>query len=665
MVKRTTSPEGDSPADPAALSSAAAARADGSTAEATSASAATGIDVAKTAGAAKSAGAATSAQAAEPVDDDGDDDCPKSSLFRWSYLWPRLTVAFVVLGTITCCGNYIMRYVCIEFAQRVVRAKVDIGAYESQGLGTQITLHEVRVANRRKPGYNLFQFRSGRVQLETGPLFRGKFVLAEARIDGLEFDTKRSDDGRADFVRLKALAKYLPDIDLPDIDLEPALQGLKSFSAAGIDVVEQRVEAEIRGTELEAINVAGRIRTHWTNQYAEWGRFVGGLKKRVKDLKGKAKNLGDNPLEQLQTLESTAREVEELVQQFQRAKRDLETLPDLARRDVAAVEAAAHRDVARLKEKYRLPPLDPKGLADHFFGREMMSHAEQIASGVRFLRQFELAPELEFEPERLRGRVIHFGTPEPLPALLVRSATISGQTTIRGLPVAFTGRVDGWTPQLKEAPGPIVVHLEGTGPVNLVLDGTLDRKSAEPIDRWRLVCTNIALPGRQVGDAKELAMQIAPGKAQVQLDLLVQGEKISGRLDFIQPQVAWQVQVAELEKQTWLAPLSQSLAGKNDVKATLLIGGNWDQPTCELSSNLADELATHFQTAWQQQGERLAGAVAAQVHQRAAAEAQALFASLGEAPQQMLGDLDGGENDLASVQQLAAQQVKQLKRLFR
>src|SRR3712207_5404485 len=96
---------------------------------------------------------------------------------RWKYLLPRLVVMALLWAFFVYGFDPLLRRAIISTGQRVVGAKVDIGAVETTFFPPSLRLHEVAVASRSEPGTNLVAFDTFRLQLAGEPLLHGAVVV--------------------------------------------------------------------------------------------------------------------------------------------------------------------------------------------------------------------------------------------------------------------------------------------------------------------------------------------------------------------------------------------------------------------------------------------------------------------------------------------------------
>ncbi|HEY1067921.1 MAG TPA: hypothetical protein VGE52_17490, partial [Pirellulales bacterium] len=187
-----------------------------------------------------------SAEGDEPKD--GDEPKKDPGVLNWGFIIPRVAAVAGVALLLTIFAGSIVAFGLQAVGERIVRAKVDLGETDASWIDARVELKEVAVANRRRPGKNLFSFTDGVLDFDAFKLLSGQYIIDEAKLSGLRFDTDRDDDGRSDFVRLRDIDIPLPEIDLKDLGLDRLKKALGSFSLKGVAAVQERIEQEVLKT---------------------------------------------------------------------------------------------------------------------------------------------------------------------------------------------------------------------------------------------------------------------------------------------------------------------------------------------------------------------------------------------------------------------------------
>ena len=118
---------------------------------------------------------------------------------RWTYIIPRLIIIGLIWGFFAFGFDPLLRYSAQSSVEAVTGAKADIPHFQTGFFPPRVSISNVALASRRRPGTNLMEFDQLRFRLAGDPLLRRSYVGDEAVVTGVRFGTSRADNGQLEF----------------------------------------------------------------------------------------------------------------------------------------------------------------------------------------------------------------------------------------------------------------------------------------------------------------------------------------------------------------------------------------------------------------------------------------------------------------------------------
>lgn len=470
---------------------------------------------------------------------------------------------------------------------RVNGAEVNVGDLDLTLSPLGMEVRRVQITNAREPSKNLFELDTVRLQLRLPLLFLGKVNIEDLTVDGMRAGTERARPGRV-------------------LEKEEEDQGPSATEKAR-DKVGERIAA-VR-SELPPADTAARDALSGTREQAEETRET--LDQALEKVQSAVADLPDQ-----ESLDNYDRRIESLrerevgnLEQLRQLQADLESLQAdviadqtaIASARKAANEAASNskqameaflgapaEDWADLREAYPLNQASAMKAGRLLLGDAIFDRVDQIQTYYRQVSPWlrRLAPEKveeEAGPQRLDGRFVRYPHPNPSPDFLMQQALVGFEA--QGWP--WTLALEDVTGQQNLTDRPVSFQLArgSEGKEGLLIEGTLDRRGDEKVDRFEITGRNLGWEPRQV-DFMDAALDWTPGRVDMGGTVEVQGNNLDGRLALTFNQTEFAAEgsgeVARL--------LGRALADIADFEVAIRIGGQVDTPEIQLTSDLDDRL---------------------------------------------------------------------------
>ena len=201
---------------------------------------------------------------------------------RWKWIVPRLLIAFSIWAFIHWGMDPLLRWTAVSALQSVTGARVDISRVVTTFLPPTIDIQQTAIASARRRGRNLFQFDRMSLQLEERSLSQRRFVITDGRIDNLQFDTWRSDDGQLE-------KPATPIVEEPSW----ASEKLRELGDEWLTQLSDQARAQLDPNTLETWRLGSSVYKKWDGRFEELSARAKELEPRVRALSEQFKQAKD------------------------------------------------------------------------------------------------------------------------------------------------------------------------------------------------------------------------------------------------------------------------------------------------------------------------------------------------------------------------------------
>lgn len=514
---------------------------------------------------------------------------------RWKYLIPRIMIVGLVWGFFVWAFDPILRWSLVKTGQKMNGAKVDIHGLSTQFFPPCVELAGVQIADKDKPGRNLVEWESFRLQLSGTALAHRKLVIDEGTITSLTWNTLRADSGQ------------LEEGDTLGLDDHVLLEDLrKRISALGKTWLKEALgtaKSQLDPGQLETVKVSSALKAQWLAKFEAYEARIQRIEVRVKALKDGVKPEG-SALQKIEAYRQAAIEVKKLLAEAQKLKQELSQLGPTLGADLQKIELARQQDLENIQKKLQFLTLDKESLPEAILGREVLTALENTLDWVKWTRENVGRLTATREPERSRGVDVPFPKHgDPHPGFLIKRLNVSGTARVKGEMVPYAGTLSDVSSDPKRWGKPTVLEITTDGTAKIHLIATVDRSLEEPIYDISLKYHLPKPTAIRFGDEDQMAVAVSAQETLWEANLKVVGENVSGRVTFRQEKVriemhskyaAEPVQVASIEpvRFEWepKQELHRALAGVFDqvteLDAEVKVTGTMGEPKWTFSSSL-------------------------------------------------------------------------------
>jgi uncharacterized protein (TIGR03545 family) len=324
------------------------------------------------------------------------------------------------------------------------------------------------------------------------------------------------------------------------------------------------------------------------------------LASRERQLRERLDTALTNPLRHKNALNQVRSEISKLQRDFDDLAADVGRLPEIIETERREIVALRHQDENWLRDQLRVSTIDEDALTAFFFPMQISQSVEDAIGWLRLMRDLAPAEPQPAPSTGRRGEEVFFAGCERTPQFLVRSLALHGVARVGGQPVEIQGNLSDFSSAPALHASPIRLHLTATGSLSLVVDANIDRRSSVARDEVLVTCSGIVVPETCLGLKDRFQLVVAPSVGALSLNIVLEGTKLSGDIQFAQPQVQLiPVVVGTLRDASLAAAFNEALGDVNGLTTFVVLRGTLKEPSVTLTSNLGSAVAHGLRVALQ------------------------------------------------------------------
>ncbi len=509
-------------------------------------------------------------------------------MFRLSYLIPRMILLAVFALLLCLCVNPLVHYQLVQVGRMTTGANIEIGDVRTSVRDHSVRVQDVQIADPLSPWNNLLEFAEGQFRFDRNALWNRRFVVDDGFISGVRIGGQRIASGalQSDPLQGEAAsgAASLQDVSLAD-STEASLGG-----GQWLDLITGRYDDRLEG-QLESYQTAQQLTQQWPESYRQLSRKAELLRARLLEIQAAAKAEGENPLRYVPAYKSAYRELSQLRLEIREYYDEIEAMREKTGEDRREIEAARERDLTRLARAFNVEQLDGDQVSEHLLRDEMVARVQKwltyVRDGRHLLQRMGEAPRFEL----VSGRGKHLLTPSDRPDYLIRRLAFDGQGVFDHQPFHFLGVAENVTNQPRLHRQPTTIRVSAAAPTPMEVEVTLNHGKEDEADHLRVSCPALPTNQRLLGDPGSLALNVAPGTAEVWMNLEILGDQIQGELRVKQTDAVITPHVADAE-QRQLENMRLAVREIRGLQGVCTLSGTLQKPSLEIRSNIGPQL-TH------------------------------------------------------------------------
>ena len=509
---------------------------------------------------------------------------------RWSYILPRLMIVGLLWGFLAYGVDPLLRYSTVQSFQAVTGAKVDVAELQTTYFPPSFSIRGMALASASRHGKNMVQFDEMHVKFEPHALSRRRFVIENGYIDGLRFDTNRSDDGQLEIAEE-------PDPE----NAEPSwvTEKLTELGDEWLSNMEAQIRHQIDPNNLETYRLGTAVYEKWDAHFRELVARAKEFEPRAKALKTDFENAkkGDT-LSQIEQYLAVAQEAEILARDAQAFREELTGIKPEVRDDFQLLNAARLRDQEKVKHTLALLKPDPRRISEALLGDTMYRRIQEILSWVELIREYQDGLQDQIQPPRRPGRDFDFWAGTESPDFLFKNLRLTGTISVNSEAIPFKAVLSDVTedPVLLGRPCVMSLVAAGSRPLNLKVtyDATKETPVAEILADFR--DTN-AIPIR-AGKAGKACLHAVLNDVTWQSRLMLVDNRIEGHLA-IDSRLDEMAFTADKDLRPEIVEgVNEAFSHLRTLNALVQISGTLREPNIELDSDVGEQVAEGVKVAF-------------------------------------------------------------------
>ncbi len=509
------------------------------------------------------------------------------NIIRWKYVAPRLLLLAMLAGTVRFGCDPLLEWMIVTGGQSATGAKVELGELTTWIKAGKLELRDLQVANPESVLRNLFEAEHVVLQIDSFALLHNRIVVSNGAITGLQLDTLRSTSGE--------LATSDAAIEEAPSALDPLLAKAGDLASDWLDSASQRLDADFVD-QLQTPHIAENLGKKWKAQSESLRSRAEQLKQRGQKLADEFRDIKKNPLRGVERLPELHAELKSNQQELVDLQKEIQGLPQQAKNDRQALSTARQQDEDFLRQQFEFDQLDGDNLTQVLLGQTVAEKLQNACDWITWARKRTAGNSTkELAAQRSRGTTVTFGRARP--QFELQHIGVELTAPIAGRELQFVGYLSGVSsaPQLLEEPARLELAALGDIPVKLLV--VSDHRGRVPRDELHFACPTLPIGGQTLGNDEKLAIELAPGMADLSVDLQLDGETLLGQITFTQEKFQLTPVANSRVNQHLTTILGEALSSIQEVQAEVKLAGTLNKPQFKINSSLGEQLAQEISTA--------------------------------------------------------------------
>jgi uncharacterized protein (TIGR03545 family) len=421
----------------------------------------------------------------------------------------------------------------------VVGAKVEIDNLRVSLSPIAIQFSRLQVANPNDPWKNIFETGKVRFALNFGQLLRGKYIIETMEVNGLVLGTKRSTDG--------SLPKPPPKASEPSLFTEATASLAREAQKTPVFDLgkirkELKIDSLLNVQNLRSVQYIDTLKRRVQEASQQWQATLNDIEKSKQRISEIQANITAINVNELKTVESITAAIgnannaykglTDLNDTFKNRRTAVTDQINRLYASANAIDDLARADYETVKRLARLPDLSTQGIAKLLLGREILQKVNTYMSYVDFARtnipKYTSKPDYE-KPARFKGQDVQFPVEQAYPKWWIKKIAISGAEDKNQNPEYFyaKGEVKNVSDNQRITGFPLTIALAAAkaGGSSFAIDASFDRRPDIPIDKYKLVASDLPAGDMVFGQADFVPSRITKAMINASAEATVPGDR--------------------------------------------------------------------------------------------------------------------------------------------
>lgn len=430
----------------------------------------------------------------------------KKSILRWEAIIP-----FVVIWTVV--AIYFTVFFDLHFKKalewggyKVIGAEVNIGDLKSSFTQAHIEIKKIQITNADQPMKNVVEIGSIRFGMLWDALLRVKFVINEAAIEQIAFNTPRTHRGKVappppppapgEKSKLEEYKQQFLTTAQEQAGDNVLADAIALLSGSDVENQLKQLESKLPSKEL-----VEKFEKDIKTKETEWNakiktlpqqKDLDALNNKLKGIKTDRFSGPQEVLISLKQLDEILKEGDSMYKNVQTTANDLQSDIKNVEKDFKVIETQIKTDIKTLETHFKIPNLDPKAITMSLFNKQIQPYKAKFFKYKSMAEKYippnllkkadgstEETPQIQPHP-REEGISYEFAKKNAYPLFWIKRAGISSQAGLTPGAGNIAGEILHITSHQKIIGLPTTATLKGNFPpqqirgfgMKLVLDNT-------------------------------------------------------------------------------------------------------------------------------------------------------------------------------------------------
>ena len=518
-------------------------------------------------------------------------------MVRWTYLFPRLIIVALIALAMWVGSDPLIKSVIVHNLQNMTGAKIEIGQLRCSLPNQKIFVKDVAFADPRYPMKNLFQAEMAYVDLSQDRLLRREIVIEEGQASGVRFGAARTDPGI-----LEGSPILAPEENLwKPKTFEP----VEKIGLRWVDRLPPDDTEVITLNQLELVQTIQTTDQFWQEQLQARENEIAEIRKTTAQFIALAKTHLDNPLRP--TFVDSDSKLDWITEHTKAVQNQLFDLQRSTETHRESLQLAHSRDFQRLKQSGKVTSFDSDSASELLLTKAQEDYVAEVIGWFHWFQSSIPAP-VSFQAKHQRGSDLPLAGIKYGPDFLIRAIDLEGEGRFASRHFEFAGTAKDLTPTPGRHDLPATFELHAQGNQHLIMSCTLDRRNDQEIDKLTIICPDLELDGRMLGEENSMLVTLGPA-SRIQSDIQIQtiNGQLTGELVFRHSNVSLHVdKLHDLAGGADTAlRMNQGLAAVDQFQTRVTLSGTVEDYEYEFQSDLGSRFANAVNALLLEKGDHL------------------------------------------------------------
>lgn len=530
---------------------------------------------------------------------------PKGPI-RFELIIPVLIVTALLYGYFHFFFDHHLKSAIEHFGSRMHGAEIDIAELNTSLFKLELEMKGLEVTHKKDPALNIFAFDHLKFELKGDAILRGKFVVDEASLDGINWLSKRKSPGKlypAEENQSSALNEASAQV-LNSVKKQTSGSAMGDVAEilSGVDPKDQL--GAIRG-ELESEKKIKALEEELKGKEKEWKTRIASLtsKEELEALKKRAKEYEfdkKDPIGSVKKANDLLKDAKNKVKEFEQASKDLKGDVDKYTKTFESIDNWIEDDIKALEERVGIPSVNVEDIGLDVIADKIGVSAAELRKYVALAREYmppkkdaaKKQSEKLIPPTRGEGINYRFPITTGYPTWWLKKMAL----TSSGKGGDYSGELTGSLNDVSSDPHitkkPTTLKITGDFPrqniMGIQLGVNLDHTKEPAKDQLSIKVASAPVKEIAFSKSEKLKVALGDGSARNEFDVNIVADSVNLAYAATIDSPNWIVESPKKEIKENITPILTSI---KSVNLAAKAQGTWDDLKWSLRSNIGPEIA--------------------------------------------------------------------------